>query len=246
MLEASNTHARVIIIDEMNLRRACLARMLEGWAADNELLISEAGSASELDELDGHDTTALIVFNVGSTSLGNDQNRHHLARLSGLQDRGKLVIVSDIATCAEAAMALQAGADGFIHSSLDPSLVLEAFAFILHGGSYYPPETVAQGLSQESGPAAMLHGLCAANAEDGTNYPPLTEKQAQVMQEVCKGAPNKLIARMLDMSEATVKVHVRQVMLKLGVSNRTQIAVLAMKHGLFGSEAANKRELMGS
>jgi two-component system nitrate/nitrite response regulator NarL len=88
--------------------------------------------------------------------------------------------------------------------------------------------------------------LAAANAEDGTNYPTLTEKQAQVMQEVCKGAPNKLIARMLDMSEATVKVHVRQVMLKLGVSNRTQIAVLAMKHGLFGSEAANKRELIGS
>jgi DNA-binding NarL/FixJ family response regulator len=62
--------------------------------------------------------------------------------------------------------------------------------------------------------------------------PQLTERQQAVLVGLCRGDPNKLIARNLGMTETTVKVHVREIMRKLGVYNRTQVAVVARRNGL--------------
>lgn len=59
----------------------------------------------------------------------------------------------------------------------------------------------------------------------------LTAKQEEVFGRLRKGFSNKAIARQLDMSEATVKVHVRRIMRRFGVANRTQLAVAAMNQG---------------
>jgi DNA-binding NarL/FixJ family response regulator len=63
-------------------------------------------------------------------------------------------------------------------------------------------------------------------SEDLSN---LTGRQYQVLQCLQKGQPNKLIARELGMTEGTVKVHVRQIMRRLGATNRTQVAILATR-----------------
>jgi DNA-binding NarL/FixJ family response regulator len=62
--------------------------------------------------------------------------------------------------------------------------------------------------------------------------PQLTERQQAVLTGLCRGDPNKVIARNLGMTETTVKVHVREIMRKLGVYNRTQVAVVARRNGL--------------
>jgi DNA-binding NarL/FixJ family response regulator len=59
----------------------------------------------------------------------------------------------------------------------------------------------------------------------------LTGRQYQVLQCLQRGQPNKLIARELGMTEGTVKVHVRQIMRRLGAANRTQVAILATRKG---------------
>lgn len=60
----------------------------------------------------------------------------------------------------------------------------------------------------------------------------LTERQQAVLSCLCCGDPNKVIGRKLGMTETTVKVHVREIMRKLGVSNRTQVAVAASRNGI--------------
>jgi DNA-binding NarL/FixJ family response regulator len=57
--------------------------------------------------------------------------------------------------------------------------------------------------------------------------PQLTERQESVLEYLCQGDPNKVIGRKLGMTETTVKVHVREIMRKLGVANRTQVALAA-------------------
>lgn len=62
---------------------------------------------------------------------------------------------------------------------------------------------------------------------DAISRPELTVRQQAVLSCLCRGDPNKVIGRKLGMTETTVKVHVREIMRKLGVSNRTQVAIAA-------------------
>jgi DNA-binding NarL/FixJ family response regulator len=85
---------------------------------------------------------------------------------------------------------------------------------------------------QISETAATIHNgrACATSAK--VTKLRLTEGQRAVFSHLCRGDPNKTIARNLSMTEMTVKVHVREIMRKLGVTNRTQIAIVAHRHGL--------------
>jgi DNA-binding NarL/FixJ family response regulator len=71
---------------------------------------------------------------------------------------------------------------------------------------------------------------------DGSNgarpAPEFTERQYAVLACLCRGDPNKVIGRKLGMTETTVKVHVREIMRKLGVCNRTQVAIAAGRNGV--------------
>jgi DNA-binding NarL/FixJ family response regulator len=67
-------------------------------------------------------------------------------------------------------------------------------------------------------------------SNDVRHAPELTERQYAVLTCLCLGDPNKVIGRKLGMTETTVKVHVREIMRKLGVSNRTQVAIAAGRH----------------
>jgi DNA-binding NarL/FixJ family response regulator len=66
-------------------------------------------------------------------------------------------------------------------------------------------------------------------------HPLMTDRQRAVLLCLCQGDPNKVIGRKLGMTETTVKVHVREIMRKLGVVNRTQVAIAVGRNGLVGN-----------
>src|SRR5690606_26939929 len=82
---------------------------------------------------------------------------------------------------------------------------------------YFPREAL---LAARTGSGTLAHGGDLSNSR-------LTLRQHEVLEGLRYGKSNKHIARELNMQEATVKVHVRQIMRKLGASNRTQVALLA-------------------
>ena len=133
---------------------------------------------------------------------------------------------------------LAAGAAGFIPKSTPAELMLAALQLVLQGGRYVPAEVLV-------GPGAAARTLAAEAAQgtDGasacakpamTALPTLTERQRGVLRLLTQGASNKAIGRELDLAERTVKAHVTAVMRALGVSSRTQAAVVATKLGAQG------------
>jgi DNA-binding NarL/FixJ family response regulator len=80
--------------------------------------------------------------------------------------------------------------------------------------------------------AHLRHGADASSALRPA--PEFTERQYAVLICLSQGDPNKVIGRKLGMTETTVKVHVREIMRKLGVSNRTQVAIAAGRSGIGG------------
>ena len=66
--------------------------------------------------------------------------------------------------------------------------------------------------------------------------PHLSAREAAVLGCLVEGSSNKVIARKVEMAEATVKVHIKAILRKIRVKNRTQAAIWAISHGLSGTE----------
>jgi DNA-binding NarL/FixJ family response regulator len=145
-----------------------------------------------------------------------------------------LVILSDHDGRDEIIGALNLGAQGFLCAGTDVQLALQALVFISKGGSYFPsvqpdrhsarPREATNGTSSSTD-ALDGNGAVEDAAGAGSTLAGLTERQRTVLEHVSRGDSNKIIARGLGIKEGTVKFHVRQLMRKLGVANRTQIAV---------------------
>lgn len=89
--------------------------------------------------------------------------------------------------------------------------------------------------SLSEGKTLNLH--CGSDAPVLRTAAELTERQYAVLICLCQGDPNKVIGRKLGLTETTVKVHVREIMRKLGVSNRTQVAIAAGRGGVVAEGA---------
>jgi DNA-binding NarL/FixJ family response regulator len=115
--------------------------------------------------------------------------------------------------------ALRAGANGFISTrSTGLAMTLSAIRFVQAGGTFAPLEML---LSDASAPTA-------APAPAASPYR-LTARQKAVLAQLQQGKANKIIAHELGMSESTAKVHIRNIMRKMGATNRTQAAFNALK-----------------
>jgi DNA-binding NarL/FixJ family response regulator len=99
-------------------------------------------------------------------------------------------------------------------------MAAEVLTFVLHGGTYFPREALLR-------PQSAM-GSSRVEVRLSGDPSQLTPRQIDVLERLRLGRSNKHIGRDLDMSEATVKVHVRQIMRKLGAVNRTQAALLAV------------------
>ena len=114
-------------------------------------------------------------------------------------------------------------------------MVIDALRFVAAGGTFVPAEPLLANLSSapppspprpmvgEAAAAALVNNEAAVNAVLQT----LSPREVAVLDWLRQGKSNKQIARELAMSEATVKVHVRHIMRKMGAVNRTQVAMFA-------------------
>jgi NarL family two-component system response regulator LiaR len=116
--------------------------------------------------------------------------------------------------------ALRAGAAGYLLKNADPQEVVRAVRTASAGEALLAPAVAAR----------LVETLAADGPDDPLER--LTPREREVLVLIGRGFPNKLIARELDVAEKTVKTHVGNVLGKLGVSDRTQAAVLAVRAGL--------------
>ena len=118
--------------------------------------------------------------------------------------------------------ALRAGAAGYLLKNAQPQELARAVR-VAHAGETLLDPAVA---------ARLVAALAADAEEDPLDR--LTPREREVLELIGRGFPNKRIAQELDISEKTVKTHVGRLLPKLGVDDRTQAAVLAVRAGLVG------------
>ena len=124
--------------------------------------------------------------------------------------------------------AVNLGAAGFIPKTSSSRVMLSALKLVLSGGVYLPPALLDQGDHGNEPPAAKT------GAEGAAAF--LTPRQREVLALLGQGKSNKEIARVLNLAEGTVKLHVTAILKALNVNNRTRAVVAASQLGLNGSE----------
>jgi len=122
--------------------------------------------------------------------------------------------------------AINYGAKGYIPSSTNFEIVVEAVRFILAGGTYVPIDHLF---------TQVTRSPFAVKPPSPSSI--LTEREMSVVQAIQEGKSNKIIAYKLCICEGTVKVHLRNIMKKLNAKNRTEVAVkMQMESGLIPKE----------
>lgn len=221
--------AVVLVVDAVALRSAGITALINEWVSP----LGKSALAIEPDNIGSYAQTendvSLIVLSVGGSSLHELQTRTVLRAVRTAFPTVPCAVLSDRTEAEEAIDAAGFGYQAFISTITPLDVVHQALAFIMNGGVYFPREAL---LGVTEGRDHPRHHANAA-ASGGS----LTPRQGQVLDHLRSGKSNKLIARELDMQESTVKVHVRQIMRKLGVANRTQAAILALAKGDLGSNA---------
>lgn len=146
-----------------------------------------------------------------------DYNMPGMQGIRGIEIAGqkhpetKVVLMSGVASRDAANSAMASGAYGFFPKSLTPASFVSAIRVVLSGERYFP---------------FSLDDWKNNQPEDET-FASLSDRERQTLEQLSIGLSNKEIARNLDIQEVTVKLHVKNVLSKLGVANRTQAALLA-------------------
>jgi two-component system, NarL family, nitrate/nitrite response regulator NarL len=151
----------------------------------------------------------------------------HMPGMAGTEGVGRVVadfpgtpvvMMSGLAKSADVLDAVRAGARGFLPKTMAPDLFAAALSLVIGGGTYLPAEVLQPPTEAAVQPRGLLGGL--------------TPREQQVLVRLSTGAPNKEIGRDLCLAEVTVKLHVRQILKKIGARNRSEAAAIATRAGL--------------
>ncbi|GAA0581081.1 response regulator transcription factor [Caenispirillum bisanense] len=121
--------------------------------------------------------------------------------------------------------AVRLGAAGFIPKTSSSKVMLSALRLVMSGGVYLPPALIDES-------AVVGRNAEPVHADLSLDAAPLTPHQREVLALLGQGKSNKEIARILNLSEGTVKLHVTAILKALNVSNRTGAVVAASRLGL--------------
>jgi DNA-binding NarL/FixJ family response regulator len=140
-----------------------------------------------------------------------------LRELRGARIRARVLVLTSAADRGLVALAVQAGAAGFLYKDVDPDALVRAIRSVHDGHTLLASEAAG----------SLLRSGAAAPAVAGIGA--LTAREREVLAQLADGRSNREIARLLRVSEKTVKTHVSSVLAKLGVADRTQAALLAVR-----------------
>lgn len=212
MTAASGYPITVLIADDHPVVRQGLAVLLE--VQDDIELVGEASDGPAAVRLTLQHAPDVLLLDLKLPGLDG------MAVLAELRAQGatstRVLILTSTAGSAGPALALQSGAAGFLYKDVDPDALVRAIRSVHDGHTVLAPGAA---------------GLVAPRpGGDGRGMRALTGREREVLALIADGRSNREIARLLTVSEKTVKTHVSAILAKLGVADRTQAALLAVRH----------------
>lgn len=213
------TPGTILVIDDHPLFRKGVAQLL---ALDSGFrMAGEAASGAEGLELAKQLKPDLILLDLNMKDMNGIETLRAM-RAAELDARVIVLTVSDHEE--DLVSALRAGADGYLLKDMEPEDLLAHL------------RSAAQGRMVLS--SSLTGKLAHALRQDSQPKPPdqagLTDREREILTLIASGMSNKLIARELDITEGTVKVHVKNLLKKLNLRSRVEAAVWAVEHGRKG------------
>lgn len=203
------------IVDDSRLRCDCLKLALDHQP--KRWRITDVAAVSELAALLRRGEEFDVVLPAGSTATHIDLA--DVALPAATAPHPPILVAAECDDPERALAILSAGARGFLPTSYSLKVLIGALERVRSGGTYVP--------------LALSEAVPAPTSERARHSPwsKLTRRQCDVLALIAQGKANKLIADSLKMSESTVKAHVKQIIRRLNVANRTQAALLATRTG---------------
>ena len=198
---------RVMAVDDHPLLREGIAAVLDG--EDDFELVAEATSGQEAVDyfrLHRPDVTLMDLQMPGMNGI--DAMLAIRSQFAG----ARFIVLTTYQGDVQALRALKAGASGYLLKNMMRKELLETIRIVHSGRRRIPPEI-------------------AAELADHVTDDALSDREVDVLRRVATGNSNKIIASQLNVSEATVKGHMKSILTKLGANDRTHAVTIAMKRG---------------
>jgi DNA-binding NarL/FixJ family response regulator len=221
-VESAGGTIRVLIADDHPMVRQGLRVFLE-LQGDIEV-VGEAADGAEAARLTAELDPDVLLLDLVMPSV---DGLGTLDLLAQADSQVRPLIVTSFGDHRSVAPAIRAGARGYLSKDVEPSALAAAIRAVAAGHVLLSPEAAAALAAQ-----AVSQSASNPDSGAGTNAgePQLTAREREVLQLLAEGRSNREIARMLTVSEKTVKTHVSNVLMKLGVADRTQAALWAVRH----------------
>ncbi len=210
---------RVLIIDDHAVVRRGLRSILE---LEPELVVvGEAGTAAEAMEVAERSRPEIVLLDL---RLGPDDDREGLLLCSRILERWPATRVVVLSTFLEERLVLEAlrrGAQAYVLKDVDAVELVKIIRAVSRGESGF-----------DSRSAAVVARSIAGEGAGAPTAPQLSHREREVVTLITEGLSNREIGEAIFLSESTVKFHVRNVMRKLDVRHRAEVAYMASRLGL--------------
>lgn len=198
------------IIDERALDRECLSQSLVSHGLDMTIVLFnsiETWLAKYAEASSG------VLINVGSRDCTEPRIEKDIRALVTRFPNLPVIILSDNHDLRQVLTALEFGVRGFIPSAVGISVCVKAISLALSGGIFISTESLPE----------LRQLMSVADQQERKRAEIFTCREEDVIAMLKLGKANKIIAYELDLRESTVKVHIRNIMKKLKVRNRTEV-----------------------
>ena len=213
---------RVLLIDDHTLVRKGLEQLLQSRGVD---IVASVGSGREGIEQAQLLQPDIILLDMKMPDMNGTETLKQL-RAVGITLPILMLTMSREEHDLQAA--LRNGAQGYLLKDMDPEDLVPALQDALRGNNVVAKELIGSLTRLVQGPSAKSTPKPPSTDLLGT----LTPRELEILKHVAEGQSNKAIGRALDITDGTVKLHVKSILRKLGVRSRVEAAVLAVEHGL--------------
>lgn len=232
----SQSAARVMLVDDHPHGREGMREILSGDRSFE--IIAEATSGEEALTLIERQQPDLVLMDIRMPGMGGLEATQ---RIKSRFPAVKIVMVTVSDDISDLFEAIKRGAQGYLLKNITPSQWLEYLRAVAYDEAPMSKELAARLLLEFTG-ALGQSGRAAASPVGGSTKPeprtssasstPLTEREKEILERVAYGDSNREIAATLGISEHTVKNHLKNILQKLHLDNRVQLARYALQQGM--------------